>query len=223
MRVPAAAPAVSRHRDRYDAAARVGVPAHVTVAYPFKPTELLTSGDLDELTRVFARFRPVELTFAGTAWFGDEVLYLEPSDPRPLLALTDAIVNAFPEYPIYEGAYKTVHPHLTVGHATDRAASQAVERDVLGFPLSDISCVRSNYCRALHWPPVWASGPTPRRSACSEAEPKGVLILAAGRRRTFPLPWVDRMGFGKRVTRRGFVGSNGGELPTRLCVRQRVR
>ncbi len=133
MRVPAAAPAVSRHRDRYDAAARVGVPAHVTVAYPFKPTERLSSGDLDELTRVCARFRPVELTFAGTAWFGDEVLYLEPSDPRPLLALTDAIVNAFPEYPIYGGAYQTVHPHLTVGQTADRAALQAVERDVLGF------------------------------------------------------------------------------------------
>ena len=88
---------------------------------------------MDVLTNVLARFRPVEVTFARTAWFGDEVLYLEPSDPRPLLALTDAIGNAFPEYPMYEGAYKTVHPHLTVGHATDRAAVQAVERDVLGF------------------------------------------------------------------------------------------
>lgn len=133
VRVPAAEPAVSRHRNRYDAAARVGVPAHVTIAYPFKPTELLTSSDLDALTDVFARFRPVEVTFARTAWFGDEVLYLEPSDPRPLLALTDAIENAFPEYPIYGGAYQTVHPHLTVGQTADRAALQAVEQDVLGF------------------------------------------------------------------------------------------
>ena len=109
------------------------MPAHVTIAYPFKPTELLTSIDVDALTAVFARFRPVEVTFARTAWFGDEVLYLEPSDPRPLLALTDAIENAFPEYPIYGGAYQTVHPHLTVGQTADRAALQVVERDVLGF------------------------------------------------------------------------------------------
>ena len=58
MRVPAAELGVSRHRNRYDAAARVGVPAHVTIAYPFKPTELLTSIDVDALTAVFARFRP---------------------------------------------------------------------------------------------------------------------------------------------------------------------
>ncbi len=133
VRVPAAELGVSRHRDRYDAAARVGVPAHVTIAYPFKPTELLTSIDLDALTDVFARFRPVEVTFARTAWFGDEVLYLEPSDPRPLLALTGAIEKAFPKYPIYGGAYQTVHPHLTVGQTSDRAALLAVERDVLGF------------------------------------------------------------------------------------------
>ena len=122
VRVPAAELGVSRHRDRYDAAARVGVPAHVTIAYPFKPTELLTSIDLDALTDVFARFRPVEVTFARTAWFGDEVLYLEPSDPRPLLALTGAIEKAFPKYPIYGGGYQTVHPHLTVGQTSDRAA-----------------------------------------------------------------------------------------------------
>lgn len=133
VRVPAAEPAVSRHRNRYDPASRVGVPAHVTIAYPFKPTEQLTSSDVDALTNVFARFRPVEVTFARTAWFGDDVLYLEPSDPRPLLALIDAIENAFPEYPIYGGEHQTIHPHLTVGLAADRTALQAVERDVLGF------------------------------------------------------------------------------------------
>jgi hypothetical protein len=35
--VPAAEPAVSRHRARFDVAARDGVPAHVTVLYPFLP------------------------------------------------------------------------------------------------------------------------------------------------------------------------------------------
>jgi hypothetical protein len=33
--VPAAEPAVARHRSRLDTSATVGVPAHITVLYPF--------------------------------------------------------------------------------------------------------------------------------------------------------------------------------------------
>src|ERR1700761_7063123 len=37
IRVPAAEPAVGAHRARLDASARDGVPAHLTVLYPFLP------------------------------------------------------------------------------------------------------------------------------------------------------------------------------------------
>ena len=35
--VPAAEPAVAAHRSRLDTSAAVGVPAHITVLYPFLP------------------------------------------------------------------------------------------------------------------------------------------------------------------------------------------
>jgi hypothetical protein len=133
IRIPAAEPAVSRQRNQFDAAAGVGVPAHVTIAYPFKPVELLTRDDMDALTRLFHRFQPVEVTFPTTAWFGDEVLYLEPANPLPLSALTAAVEGVYPEYPIYGGAHEVVHPHLTVGHSHDRDALTAAERDLLEF------------------------------------------------------------------------------------------
>src|SRR5688572_26706127 len=110
IRFPAAEPAVERHRNLFDAAARVGVPAHVTIAYPFKPAPLLIRDDMDALTRVFRNFLPVEVKFFTTAWFGDQVLYLEPDNPVPLAALTAAVEDAFPEYPIYEGAHEVVLP-----------------------------------------------------------------------------------------------------------------
>ena len=131
IRVPAAEAAVSRHRNLFDTAARVGVPAHVTITYPFKPVDRLDREDMGHLTRLFRRFQPVVVTFFETAWFGDEVLYLKPSDPLPLAALTAAVDDAFPEYPIYGGAHQEVHPHLTVGHSQPRDVLRAAEQDVL--------------------------------------------------------------------------------------------
>ena len=127
LRIPAAERAVARHR------IRVGVPAHVTIAYPFKPADLLTSIDLEALTQLFARFQPMTVTFPTTAWFGDDVLYLEPSNPEPLTSLITAVEDAFPTYPVYGGAHVDVRPHLTVGHAHGRDALTAVERDLLNF------------------------------------------------------------------------------------------
>jgi len=133
VRIPTAEPAVSRHRNNYDPAARVGVPAHVTIAYPFKPVELLTRDDTEALSQIFAGFQTVEVTLITTAWFGHHVLHLEPADPGPLVALTAAVEKAFSNYPIYGGAHEDVRPHLTVGYARDRADLAAVERDVLTF------------------------------------------------------------------------------------------
>jgi hypothetical protein len=39
--VPAAGPAVAGHRSRFDRSAVQGVPAHVTVLYPFLPPALI--------------------------------------------------------------------------------------------------------------------------------------------------------------------------------------
>jgi hypothetical protein len=54
--VPAAEPAVSRHRARFDQAARDGVPAHITVLYPFLPPAGISDQLLASLGRLFAGF-----------------------------------------------------------------------------------------------------------------------------------------------------------------------
>jgi len=113
--VPEAERAVSRHRARLDGAAARGVPAHVTVLYPFVPPSEITAGTLTALAGAVASVGAFECEFGVTAWFGQDVMWLAPRPDAPFRALTRAVWSAFPGYPPYGGGYDDVIPHLTVG------------------------------------------------------------------------------------------------------------
>lgn len=130
LRCPAAEPAVGATRALLDLAARVGVPAHVTVTYPFRPVAALTEADHGRLERLFARVPPFTLTGERTAWFGDEVLYVEVNQARAVAALIAAVAAEFPEHPPYGGVFEEVVPHLTVGHDHDLETLRAAEEVV---------------------------------------------------------------------------------------------
>jgi hypothetical protein len=130
LEVPEAEPAVRRHRERLDASAPLGVPAHVTVLFPFMPPAAIDSGVLTQLKRLFAAVSGFSFRLDNTDWFGDDVLWLAPHDPGPFRVLTQRVGQAFPAFPPYQGQFDDVIPHLTVGHGhplTDlRAAEQSV-------------------------------------------------------------------------------------------------
>lgn len=115
--VPAAERAVGRHRRRLDPAAAGGVPAHVTVLYPFVPPERITQGTIDQVRAALAGARAFACTFARVAWFGETVVWLAPEPDEPFRVLTDAVWRRFPDHPPYENAYGDPDPHLTVGTA----------------------------------------------------------------------------------------------------------
>lgn len=129
--VPATETAISAHRRRYDAAARDGVPAHVTIAYPFKPVAHLTEHDRQRLAAVIATHAPFDISFSRTGWFGDEVLFLEPDNPTPLADLIRHVGDSFPDFPIYGGIHADVHPHATIGHTVARHLLEDAEAAVL--------------------------------------------------------------------------------------------
>ena len=52
--VPDAEPAVGTWRARYDSSAAFGMPAHITVLYPFLPEDRLTQDVVDRLTEICA-------------------------------------------------------------------------------------------------------------------------------------------------------------------------
>ena len=128
--VPAAEPAVREHRKRLDESARDGVPAHVTVLYPFLPPTEIGEPMLASLGRLFAGFCTFGFTLDRVDWFGAEVVWLGPSDPAPFTALTNLAFASFPSCPPYGGVHAEVIPHLTVGHGDQPQVLRAVADSV---------------------------------------------------------------------------------------------
>ena len=130
--VPEAEAVVGPLRARLDMHAALGVPAHVTVLFPFVPAAELDDRLLGRLAGVLAVARPFDYSFLSTGWFGDDVVWLGPDDPVPFQQLTARVVNAFPAHPPFAGAFgDDVVPHLTIGHRHPRAELVDAERTVL--------------------------------------------------------------------------------------------
>jgi hypothetical protein len=128
--MPAAEPAVGQHRARLDEAARDGVPAHITVLYPFMPPAGIDEALLASLGGLFAGFAAFGLTLDKVGWFGENVVWLGPRDPAPFTALTDLVFTAFPSCPPYGGRHTEVIPHLTIGHLGGPQALRAAAESV---------------------------------------------------------------------------------------------
>jgi 2'-5' RNA ligase superfamily len=132
--VPEAERVVSRHRARLDGSAAEGVPAHVTILYPFVAPPQITAATIEVLAAAVGSVSHFDCEFPRTAWFGEDVLWLAPRPDEPFRALIRAVSAAFPGYPPYDGLVGDVIPHLTVGHraAAGVAGLRTAEADILG-------------------------------------------------------------------------------------------
>jgi 2'-5' RNA ligase len=110
--VPEAEPLVGEWRLRYDNA-DLGIPAHITLLYPFVPAEVVDERLLAELGELFAAVPAFPVVFRRVARFAD-VAWLAPEPDEPFRRLTELIVGRYPGYPPYEGIHDQVIPHLTV-------------------------------------------------------------------------------------------------------------
>lgn len=125
--------AVGPHRLRLDAHARLRVPAHVTVLYPFAPWQRIDEHMRSRLTAIFARAPAFEHSLVRCDWFGEEVLCADADADAGFRTLTSSVCAAFPAYPPYGGRFDDAIPHLIVGraqsargHARGRKSSAAV-------------------------------------------------------------------------------------------------
>ncbi len=129
--IPEAEPVVGEYRDRLDRSASWGVPAHVTVLFPFLPPAAVDEKVHAAVTQIAARVPAFFLSFDRVGWFGERVLWLAPDPPDPFHVLTAALTARFPGVRPYEGQFAEVVPHLTIGHdrpaAELTAAARAVE------------------------------------------------------------------------------------------------
>lgn len=111
--VPEAEPLVAEFRSRFDRSALRGMPAHVTVLYPFRHPDAVSSALVGELRSLFlghARFR---FCLGGICGFPG-VVYLAPEPVRPFDSLSEVAAARFPDTPPYGGAIAAPVPHLTI-------------------------------------------------------------------------------------------------------------
>jgi 2'-5' RNA ligase len=132
--VPEAEPRVAALRAALDPSATLGVPAHVTLMFPFLPPARIDDGVLDALRDVLSAAPAFEIEFFEVAWFGEEVVWWAPEPAAPFVALTHAIADRFDLRP-YEGEHgDDVVPHLTIGHGAPLPQMRAAEAEVAAAP-----------------------------------------------------------------------------------------
>jgi 2'-5' RNA ligase len=113
--VPEADTVVGPHRLRLDPAASWGVPAHVTVLYPFVSPPDLRTADLDRLGEAVAQVAAFDAELPRVDWFGEDVVWLAPEPASQFRRLISVVGAAFPDLQPYGGGFDDVVPHLTIG------------------------------------------------------------------------------------------------------------
>ena len=111
--IPEAEVLVKSFRDRYDIQAALGVPAHVTVLYPFKSPTEIRADVIGNLKKLFLKFPGFVASFTETRRFPC-VLYLSPEPAETFRQLTELVTGRFPETQPYGGQFAEVVPHLTL-------------------------------------------------------------------------------------------------------------
>jgi 2'-5' RNA ligase len=109
---------LARLRRRHDPSAAAGLPAHVTLLFPFLPVAGLSPGVRSVLAAIAATVPAFEVRFADVGRFPG-VAYLVPEPSAPFVELTSAIADRFPEFPPYGGAHGEIVPHLTLTESAE--------------------------------------------------------------------------------------------------------
>jgi 2'-5' RNA ligase len=113
--VPEAEALVGPFRSFFDPSASLGVPAHITLLYPFVAPEKIDAKIADTLAACFRNFAPFDYALTELRQFPGDVLYLAPEPAEPFRDLTKAIWKLFPDHPPYAGQWPDIVPHLSLG------------------------------------------------------------------------------------------------------------
>ncbi|GAA5200508.1 2'-5' RNA ligase family protein [Rugosimonospora acidiphila] len=133
--------AVGAFRRNHDPAAALGVPAHITIHYPWLRLPSVDQEDIRQVRELAAATPPHPVAFRELRWFGTEVLWLAPDPAESLVDLSESSARRWPGHLRYGGQMTAPVPHLMVAQVRDggdRAEVARVEAE-LGerLPLRD--------------------------------------------------------------------------------------
>ncbi|MDH6113878.1 2'-5' RNA ligase [Kitasatospora sp. MAP12-15] len=134
VRIPEAEPAVGAWRERLDPSARSGVPAHVTVLFPFLHEDLIDAHIRAAIADPLGSYPAFDVRFETFGRFPG-ILYLAPESDgqRQFLQLTHAVADRWPEVPPFEGRFAELVPHLTVAQSQEAEVLDEVEAALTGI------------------------------------------------------------------------------------------
>jgi 2'-5' RNA ligase len=136
--VPEAEPVIGSFRLRYDPSAPLGVPAHITINYPFHPHFGRPADAHSRLSELAAGIQAFDFALNRVAHFPD-VIYLAPEPVEAFTALIAIVASAFPDSPPYEGQFAQAVPHLTVAQVKaedlERVLAEVVQAAAPHLPI----------------------------------------------------------------------------------------
>jgi hypothetical protein len=119
-----------------------GMPPHVTLLVP-------APRDVEAIAEVLFAFAAFEVVFARLDRFSG-ALWLAPEPAQPFVRMIEALLQRFPDYPPYGGAFNELVPHLTVAQSEFDEAVATLEP---WLPLSTRAerAVLLEQVQAVHW------------------------------------------------------------------------
>ena len=94
-----------------DRSSSLGVPAHVTVLFPFADSDDI---DEDALAELFATYPAFDFVLDRIERWDNGIVWLHPEPSALFQELTSAVCRRWPDYPPYGGTTDVVIPHVTV-------------------------------------------------------------------------------------------------------------
>ncbi|HEX3063991.1 MAG TPA: 2'-5' RNA ligase family protein [Dongiaceae bacterium] len=122
--MPEAETLVGRYRVKFDPSAAMGMPAHITLLYPFIAPHRITHDDRASLRDCLADLSAFAFELSAMRHFPTHLLYLAPAPAEIFRQITLAIWARFPDFPPYGGRHPDIVPHLSVAQLESEAVLQ---------------------------------------------------------------------------------------------------
>ncbi|MGH3701183.1 MAG: 2'-5' RNA ligase family protein [Pseudonocardiaceae bacterium] len=127
--VPAADALLASVGTRYPGTVREGVPAHVSLLYPFVAAAEVDERVTSALGEMFDEQAPMPVQFTA-CYRRDGFVALLPDPSDGLTELVSKTRHRWPEVVPYEGVYGDVEPHLTVAMHCSEETAVTIEQQV---------------------------------------------------------------------------------------------
>ena len=124
-------------RMQYDKSASLGVPAHITLLYPFRPPDLAEK-QIRSLAEFFSAIPAFEFSLNEVRRF-PRMAYLHPDQPERFSSIIRRLLEKWPDCQPYSGIFQDIIPHLTVADQVDAQVLDLVQERL--FHHLPITCI----------------------------------------------------------------------------------